>query len=56
MKLENVYALTFASVYPHYVKKVEAKGRTVNELHEVLRWLTGYTQKGLQKVIDKKKT
>jgi hypothetical protein len=56
MKLERVFALTFAGVYPHYVKKVETKGRTVDELNEVLRWLTGYTQKGLEKVIDKKKT
>ena len=56
MNPERVYALTFAGVYPHYVKKVETKGRTVDELHEVLRWLTGYTQKGLEKVIDKKKT
>ena len=56
MKTDRVYALIFAGVYPHYVKKVETKGRTVEELHEVLRWLTGYTQKGLEKVIDKRKT
>lgn len=56
MKPERVYALIFASVYPHYVKKVETKGRTVEELHEVIRWLTGYTPAGLKKVIDKKKT
>lgn len=56
MKTERVYSLIFAGVYPHYVKKVETKGRTVEELHEVLRWLTGYTQKGLEKVIDKRKT
>ncbi|CAN5453022.1 hypothetical protein BH10ACI2_BH10ACI2_14710 [soil metagenome] len=42
MKTERVYALIFASVYPHYVKKVESKGRTVGELDEVIRWLTGY--------------
>ena len=47
-------ALIFASVYPHYVKKAETKGRTKDELHEVIRWLTGYTQKGLEKVIEKK--
>ena len=56
MKPERVYALIFAGVYPHYVKKVETKGRTIEELNEVLRWLTGYTQKGLEKVIDKRKT
>ena len=52
MKTERVYALIFASVYPHYVKKAETKGRTVDELHEVIRWLTGYTQEGLEKVIS----
>ena len=56
MKPERVFALTLAGVYPHYVKKVESKGRTKAELDEVLRWLTGYTQKGLEKVLDKKKT
>ena len=56
MKPERVYALTFAGVYPHYVRKAETKGRTKEELDEILRWLTGYTQKGLEKVIDKRKT
>lgn len=56
MKPEKVFALTFAGVYPHYVKKTETKGRTKAELDEILRWLTGYTQKGLEKVIDRKKT
>ena len=51
MTPERVYALVFASVYPHYVKKTETKGRTKEELDEVIRWLTGYTQKGLEKVI-----
>jgi len=52
MQPEKVYALSFAGVYPHYVKKVETKGRTKEELDEVIRWLTGYTQKGLEKVIE----
>ncbi len=39
MKTERVYALIFASVSPHYVKKVESKRRTVGELDEVIRWL-----------------
>jgi hypothetical protein len=56
MKPEKVFALTFAGVYPHYVKKAETKGRTKSELDEILRWLTGYTHKGLEEVIDKKKT
>jgi hypothetical protein len=51
---ERVYRMSFASVYPHYVAKVEKKGRTVEELHEVIFWLTGYNEKTLQKVIDKK--
>ncbi len=51
---ERVFAMSFASVYPHYVNKVESKGRTKDELHEVISWLTGYTQKGLMKQIDKK--
>ena len=46
--------MSFAGVYPHYVTKVESKGRTKDELHEVIRWLTGYTQKGLVKVIANK--
>lgn len=48
--------IIFASVYPWYVKKVEKKGRTVVELHEVIRWLTGYTDKQLQQMIEKKVT
>lgn len=46
--------MSFASVYPHYVKKVESKGRTVAELHEVISWLTGYSDKEIQKIIDEK--
>ena len=45
-------ALTFASVYPHYVAKVEKKGRTVDELHEVISWLTGFDEKDLQRWIE----
>jgi hypothetical protein len=56
MKPEKIYAITFASVYPHYVTKAEKKGRTKDELHQVIRWLTGYTEKGLAKVIEKKKS
>lgn len=56
-KAENnarVYKMSFASVYPHYVAKVEKKGRTKEELHEVIQWLTGYNEKALQQIIDKK--
>lgn len=53
---ERIAEMTFASVYPHYVAKVEKKGRTKEELHEVIRWLTGYSGKSLQKQIDGKAT
>lgn len=46
--------MSFASVYPHYVKKAETKGRTKKELDEVIRWLTGYTKAGLAKQIEKR--
>ena len=46
---EKIAGLIFRSVYPHYVKKVETKGRTVEELHEVIRWLTGFDEAALQK-------
>jgi hypothetical protein len=50
----RVFAMSFASIYPLYIQKVERKGRTKDELDEVLCWLTGYTKKGLQQQIDKK--
>lgn len=46
--------MPFASVYPHYVAKVTKKGRTTDELHQVIRWHTGHTQKSLEKEISKK--
>lgn len=53
---ERIAKMSFASVYPHYVAKVEKKGRTVAELHEVIKWLTGYDEKKLKKLIDEKAT
>jgi hypothetical protein len=53
---ERIRKMTFASVYPHYVTKVEKKGRTVEELHEVIQWLTGYDEAQLQELIDEKAT
>mgnify|MGYP001388512982 FL=1 len=53
---ERIAKMTFASVYPHYVNKVEKKGRTKEELHQVLEWLTGYDELRLQDFIDKKET
>ena len=54
MKNERVYKLIFGSVYPHYLKKTETKGHTKEELDTIIRWLTGYTQKQLEKQIEKK--
>ena len=53
---ERIAKLTFASVYPHYIAKVEKKGRTKEELHQVIEWLTGYDEKKLQELIEKKVT
>lgn len=46
--------MTFASVYPHYIAKVERKGRTREELHQVIEWLTGFDSKKLNILIDQK--
>jgi len=48
--------MTFASVYPHYVTKVETKGRTKAELHQVIKWLTGFDARALKKLIADKVT
>jgi hypothetical protein len=49
---ERMAQLTFASVYPHYVKKIESKGRTLDELNEVIQWLTGFDANKIQDLID----
>lgn len=53
---ERMAKMTFASVYPPYVTKVEKKGRTKEELHKVINWLTGFDDKKIQKLIDEKVT
>lgn len=53
---ERIAKMTFASVYPHYRAKVEKKGRTEEELHEVIEWLTGYDKEKLQELIEEKVT
>lgn len=53
---DRIATMTFASVYPHYVTKVERKGRTKEELHEVIAWLTGFDSKKLKEMIEKKVT
>lgn len=52
----RIAKLTFASVYPHYVTKVEKKGRTKEELHTVIKWLTGFDEADLQSLIERKAT
>jgi len=53
---ERIAIMTFASVYPHYVTKVEKKGRTVQELHQVIEWLTGFDTLKLEELIADKAT
>lgn len=53
---ERMANMTLAEVYPHYVVKVEKKGRTKKELHQVIEWLTGFDEKEVQKLIDQKVT
>lgn len=51
-RMHRVFRMPFASIYPLYVSKVEKKGRTRNELDEVLRWLTGFDETELQARVD----
>jgi len=53
---ERIRKMIFASVYPHYVAKVEKKGRTTDELHQVITWLTGYSDQALQECINNRVT
>lgn len=53
---ERIAKMTFASVYPHYVTKVEKKGRSTEELHQVIKWLTGFDERALKKHITDKVT
>jgi hypothetical protein len=53
---ERIAEMTFASVYPHYLTKVEKKGRNKEELHQVIKWLTGYDEKKLKTLIEEKVT
>jgi len=53
---ERMAKMTFASVYPHYITKVENKGRTKEELHQVIEWLTGFDDKKLQNLINENVT
>ena len=50
----RIYKTAFASVYPHYIQKAEKKGRTKDEVDEIIFWLTGYTKQTLQKILNDK--
>ena len=52
--LNRIYAMSFARVYPLYVAKAEKKGRTKEEVDEIIRWLTGYSQKQLEVQMEKR--
>ncbi len=54
MAKHRIYTTSFASVYPLYIAKAEKKGRTKAEVDEVVRWLTGYSQKKLEAQIEKR--
>src|SRR6187455_1703012 len=53
---ERIANMTFASIYPMYVEKVEKKGRTKEELHQVLKWLTSFDNRKLQQLIKENAT
>ena len=51
---ERVLKMSFAGVYPHYITKVEKKGRTKEEVHQIIYWLTGYNEQQLQDILENK--
>lgn len=52
MTNNKIYKMSFAKVYPHYVNKAERKGRTKQEVDEIILWLTGYSQEGFEKELE----
>ena len=52
--MHKIFTMPFAQVYPHYVNKIERKGRSVKELHEVITWLTGFSEAALKKAHQKR--
>ncbi|MEP2024563.1 MAG: DUF2200 domain-containing protein [Reichenbachiella sp.] len=54
MTKHRIYTMSFAGVYPHYVTKAEKKGRTKAEVDQIIHWLTGYDQQGLEEILEKK--
>lgn len=55
MNLERIYSYSWKSIYQLYVQKIERKGRSIQELNEILSWLTGYDEKGLHQQMDANK-
>ena len=53
-KKHRIYTMSFASVYPFYIEKAKKKGRTKKEVDEIIRWLMGYTEKGLEAQLKKR--
>ncbi|UWX53840.1 DUF2200 domain-containing protein [Maribacter litopenaei] len=53
-KKHRIYTMSFAGVYPHYIAKAEKKGRTKEEVDNIIFWLTGYDQESLAKIIESK--
>ena len=54
MDAQRVYKMIFAGVYPHYIQKAEKKGRTKDEVDEIICWLTGYDEEALQQQLDRR--
>ncbi|MDM1554413.1 MULTISPECIES: DUF2200 domain-containing protein [Chryseobacterium] len=54
MQNTKIFTTAFASVYPHYIQKAEKKGRTKSEVHEIIQWLTGYDEQGIQEQLEKR--
>lgn len=54
MTEHRIYAIHFATIYPLYIAKAEKKGRTKQEVDEIIRWLTGYSQKSFESALEKR--
>ena len=53
MAVNRIFSMSFASIYPYYIAKAEKKGRTKNDVDEIIRWLFGYSQEGLETHLEK---
>jgi len=50
---QRIAKMTFATVYPHYIAKVERKGKTIEELHQVINWLTGFDERKIAELVER---